>query len=119
MHRTRAGNSCMRLERPLDSLRNAALIQDWSGFRKCAGSLPATRGERGPKEHCPMMRAALQWKRRRVNGEGIVAPKPFRRILERNRGALFPRVEPPDKMGLLVPIDMDFEIHGRQQWMRW
>lgn len=68
----------------------------------------------GPEEHSAMMRAPLERKRCRVNGKGVTALKPFGRILKRNRSAAVSRMEPPHEMGLSLPVNMDFEAHGRE-----
>ena len=60
-----------------------------------------------------MMRAPLERERCRVNRKGIVTLKPFGRILKRNRRASVSRMESPHKMGLSLPVNMDFEAHVR------
>lgn len=65
-----------------------------------------------------MMRAPLKRERCGINRKGIVTLKPFGRILERNCRASVRRMEPPHKMGLALPVNMDFEAHGRGRRMR-
>jgi hypothetical protein len=60
-----------------------------------------------------MMSAALHRKRCGVNSEGVNTLEPISLILKPDGRTQFSPMEPPNEVGLPLPINMDFQAHIR------